>query len=300
VNIRQNFIRILERYGVDMILCGHSHDYERSYLMRGYFGNEASFSQGTHAVSNSSGKYDGTANSCAYQVAGGQVNHGTVYVVSGSAGASGGVQSGYPHNAMPYSFNVGGMFYFEVEDNRLDAKFLRYDGVVADQFTIMKDAGQAVTVVSQSGEPVTLTASWIGNYQWSTGATTRSITVSPLASTLYSCTDGLNCLTDQFDVQVAAVSPAVTRLGSNKTQAGQKDKTWTLYPTPVKRGTAVTLLGKSGATMQIEVMNEQGKGMVRATARGNYALSTGRFTPGVYFVRVISEGEQSVKKLVVE
>jgi acid phosphatase type 7 len=31
VNIRQNFIRILERYGVDLILCGHSHDYERPY-----------------------------------------------------------------------------------------------------------------------------------------------------------------------------------------------------------------------------------------------------------------------------
>ncbi|MEO8584228.1 MAG: metallophosphoesterase family protein, partial [Flavitalea sp.] len=32
IKIRENFIRILERNGVDMVVCGHSHDYERSYL----------------------------------------------------------------------------------------------------------------------------------------------------------------------------------------------------------------------------------------------------------------------------
>ena len=46
------------------------------------------------------------------------LNHGgTVYVVAGSTGASGGVQAGYPHNAFPYSVNDGG-FYFEVDNNR--------------------------------------------------------------------------------------------------------------------------------------------------------------------------------------
>jgi hypothetical protein len=58
-------------------------------------------------------------------------NHGTVYVVAGSAGADGGVQAGYPHNALPFSQDDGGMFYFEVDSNRLDAKFIRRDGQIA-------------------------------------------------------------------------------------------------------------------------------------------------------------------------
>lgn len=140
VKIRQKFIRILERYGVDLVLNGHSHDYERSYLLNNYFGAEPDFKIGLHTKSSSSGKNDSSSNSAPYVTQTGAGNHGTVYVVSGSSGASGSIQSGYPHNALPFSFNDGGMFYLEVEGNRLDAKFIRKDGVIADKFTIMQNA----------------------------------------------------------------------------------------------------------------------------------------------------------------
>jgi len=64
--IRNNFIRVLERLGVDLILCGHSHLYERSKLMKGHFGLESSFNASTHNVSSSTAKYDGSNNSCPY------------------------------------------------------------------------------------------------------------------------------------------------------------------------------------------------------------------------------------------
>lgn len=211
VNIRNNFIRILERYGVDMVLCGHSHDYERSYLLNGHYGNESSFNAGTHALSNSSARYNGTANSCPYTTTYGGSNQGTVYVVSGSSGADGGVQAGYPHNAFPFSQDDGGMFYFEVEDNRLDAKFIRRDGVIADQFTIMQDVNKTTNVNVVTGNSVTLTASWIGNYNWSTGATTRSITITPsvAGNTSYTVTDNSSgtCITDVFNITAAGVLP---------------------------------------------------------------------------------------------
>jgi hypothetical protein len=35
VKIRENFLPILERFGVDLVLRGHSHYYERSRLMKG-------------------------------------------------------------------------------------------------------------------------------------------------------------------------------------------------------------------------------------------------------------------------
>src|SRR5260221_10815738 len=141
VNMRQNFIRILERMGVDLIICGHSHDYERSYLLKGHYGNETSFDTATNTLSTSNARFDGSANSCPYQTVNGS-NHGTVYVVAGSSGASGGVQAGYPHNAMPFSLNDGGAFYLEVEDNRLDAKFIRRTGVEWDSFTILKNVNK--------------------------------------------------------------------------------------------------------------------------------------------------------------
>lgn len=89
IKIRQNFIRILERFGVDMVLTGHSHDYERSYLLNNYFGKEAEFNIDLHTKSSSSGKNDGTSNSAPYTTQQGAGNHGTVYVVAGSAGAAG-------------------------------------------------------------------------------------------------------------------------------------------------------------------------------------------------------------------
>ncbi len=202
INIRNNFIRILERYGVDLILCGHSHDYERSYLLKGYYGNEASFDTSVHTASTSTGKYDSTENSCPYTTLSGTENHGTVYVVSGSAGANGPVQASFPHNALPFSFNDGGMFYFEVEKNRLDAKFIRQDGNIADQFSIMKDVNKNSTISIAPGSSTVLTASWVGTYRWSTGATTQSITVSPSSTTIYKVTDNKSCLSDIYNVVV--------------------------------------------------------------------------------------------------
>jgi acid phosphatase type 7 len=235
--MRENFIRILERNGVDMILCGHSHDYERSFLLKEYYKqlpadpqvNEVNFNVATHAVNNSSGKYNATANSCAYTTNSGKYNHGTVYVVSGSAGADGAVQTGYPHNAFPFSQDDGGMFYFEVDNNRLDAKFIRRDGVIADNFTIMKDVNKTNNVNIQINNPVTLTASWIGTYSWSSGQNTRSITITPtvVSSTVYTVTDGLGCIADQFTVNALSALPVIINNYSIKNNYGKVDHQWT-------------------------------------------------------------------------
>ena len=38
IEIRQNILPILESHGVDLVLCGHSHNLERSYLLNGHYG----------------------------------------------------------------------------------------------------------------------------------------------------------------------------------------------------------------------------------------------------------------------
>src|ERR1700754_1882638 len=139
VHIRENFIRILERYGVDIVLCGHSHDYERSRLMKGYYGDEASFDSTKYDLSLSSGRNDGSPGSLPYVKAAG--GPGTVYVVSGSAGKLGGQQATFPHNAMYFSdAEHGGASMLEIAGDRLELKWICSDGVVRDRFTMLRKA----------------------------------------------------------------------------------------------------------------------------------------------------------------
>src|SRR5215831_14558568 len=64
--MRKNVIPILERYGVVLIICGHSHVYERSRLMQGYYGEEKDFDSTKYDLSNSSGSIDGNKNPSPY------------------------------------------------------------------------------------------------------------------------------------------------------------------------------------------------------------------------------------------
>jgi 3',5'-cyclic AMP phosphodiesterase CpdA len=201
INLRTNLNPILERFGVDLVLCGHSHDYERSFPLKNYYGKEAGFQPQIHTTSTSTARYDGSENSCPY-IMSGQSNSGTVYVVSGSSGAGGRIQEGYPHNAMPFSLKEGGMFYIEVEGNRLNGKFLQRNGKIGDQFTLMKQVNKTHNVIIQAGFSAELKASWTGNYIWSNGDTAKSITVSPIKDTQIIVQDKAKCLKDTFHITV--------------------------------------------------------------------------------------------------
>jgi predicted phosphodiesterase len=203
IKMRGLFTRILERYGVDLVIAGHSHDYERSKLIQGHYGLSSTYSDANFAKSTLSGAYTSDT-SCPYITASSDKKKGTVYVVSGSAGAMGAVQAGYPHKALPYSVNDGGIFYFEVEDNRLDAKFIRRTGQIWDQFTILKDVNQERVYAAEPGEELTLSASWPGNYNWGSKIEDRQITALPVETdSVYVVRDKLGCLTDKFTIKAA-------------------------------------------------------------------------------------------------
>lgn len=212
VKIRENFIRILERNGVDLILCGHSHDYERSKLLKGHYGVENTFVPGVYNLSESSGRYDGTPESCPYKKQSPE-NEGTVYVVAGSAGQLGATKAGYPHDALPVADSQhGGALLLQVEENRLDGQWIASDGIVRDRFTIMKDVNTKKKYEITKGHTVTLSASYVGGYVWNTAETTREVEVSPSQTTEYIVHDQQDCLADTMTVVVT--DPLPVRLTS--------------------------------------------------------------------------------------
>jgi hypothetical protein len=136
-DIRENFIPLLERYGVDIVLGGHSHDYERSRLMYGYYGNDSAFDAARFNMSQGSGKPEKDGSGAYVKKT--LREKGTVYVVSGSAGKLGGMQKTFPHKAMCFSdAKHGGVSYIEVTGSRLSFKWICADGVIRDQFTMIK------------------------------------------------------------------------------------------------------------------------------------------------------------------
>ncbi len=141
VAMRNNFLPILEANGVDLVLSGHSHSYERSYFINGHYGISSTFDSIIHIVGINgglSGK-DDTADG-AYRKTYSDTE-GAVYITTGSAGKiSGGDLN---HNAMYASFNQLGSSVLEVEGDggsgqKLTVKFLRDNGNIDDYFTIHK------------------------------------------------------------------------------------------------------------------------------------------------------------------
>lgn len=135
--IRENVINILERNGVDLIITGHSHVYERSKLMAGHYGKSNTFEANKHNLSNSSGLNNGTKDSEPYVK---KTKNGTVYVVSGSASYVGEPYPDFPHKAMHYSNATdAGAAILEVKGNHLEFKWICADGEIRDQFTMLKE-----------------------------------------------------------------------------------------------------------------------------------------------------------------
>jgi uncharacterized protein (TIGR03437 family) len=134
IEMRENVLPILESYGVDLVLTGHSHSYERSFLIDGHYGSSQTFSI-NHKKNGSSGR-PGEGGAYTKSTFGPSAHEGAVYVVAGSSGqVSGGALN---HPAMFISMSNLGSMALDVNGNRLEAKFLRETGVVADHFTIIK------------------------------------------------------------------------------------------------------------------------------------------------------------------
>ena len=141
--MRQNALPILEDYGVDLVLAGHSHAYERSHLLDGHYGLSTTLVPGM--ILNAGGGNPDGSGAYVKPLRGPDPHKGTVYVVAGSSGK---LSSEGPlnHPAMFISLEVLGSLVLTVNGNRLDAEFLQSTGAVRDAFTILKGSPSNIEV----------------------------------------------------------------------------------------------------------------------------------------------------------
>ncbi|MGB0165731.1 MAG: metallophosphoesterase, partial [Luteibaculum sp.] len=137
--MREQVNPLLERYGVDLVLTGHSHDYERSYLLDGHYGLGESFNPDSHTVGGlKSGKMELEE---VYVKPRRRIgNHGTVYAVVG-AGGSIYDEGSLDHPAKYYSSFTPGSMILEISGDTLHASYLGIADLsgAEDEFYIIKE-----------------------------------------------------------------------------------------------------------------------------------------------------------------
>ena len=140
VQMRSNFAPLLEAGGVDLVLCGHSHAYERSVLMDGHYGHSCTFAgeMMKNAGNGRTAPLGEVAPGGAYRkpLRGPRDHFGTIYAVAGSAAVAEGGPLNHP--VMAVSLNTVGTLNLDIHGNTLVGTYVQADGVAADNFTITK------------------------------------------------------------------------------------------------------------------------------------------------------------------
>ncbi len=162
VEMRHYVVPLLEKYGVDLVLYGHSHVYERSMLINGHHSNgssanssSATFDSAIHVIDSGNGSTvgritpgGGFANDGgdgAYQKPLAAGASGTVYVTCGTAGKiSSWIGGSYetvnptPHPVAAVSLRVLGSLVLDIDGNTLHARYIDSANQVRDDFSIVK------------------------------------------------------------------------------------------------------------------------------------------------------------------
>ena len=153
IKMRENFVPLLETYGVDIIFSAQSKSYERSYFLNGHHGNSNSFDENIHTVG-ANGFGDGrVAGDGAYIKALAQLE-GFCQVLTGTASSA--EPDSLNHEAIFLSSTEIGSSVMEVSGGELRIKFIDRNEVVRDSFTIIKDVGCGLGTTCDDGDICTV------------------------------------------------------------------------------------------------------------------------------------------------
>jgi len=162
IDMRENALPILEAGGVDLVLGGHSHIYERSYLLDGAY--QTPSVAGVGVLDSNDGRPTGDG---PYTKGPGLASHeGAIYVVAGHGGT--GVSQDDVHPLMAFSEVANGSCMLDVQGNTMTLFNLRHDGQITDRVALIKGDGVVVNTPDGgetlgAGQPHTVTWATAGS-----------------------------------------------------------------------------------------------------------------------------------------
>lgn len=135
IEMRENFVPLLEAFGVDLQLSGHSHSYERSVLLDGHYGTSDTYEPDVHAVDAGDGDPAGDG-SYAKPIFVSGSHEGAVYGVVGSSSKLS--VAPLDHPVMEVSLLALGSMVVDIDGDVLEGWFIDDAGAVRDRFRIEK------------------------------------------------------------------------------------------------------------------------------------------------------------------
>ena len=136
------------------------------------------------------------------------------------------------------------------------------------------------------GESTVLTASGADSYEWSTGETTASITVSPTENTTYHVVGYISGCENEAQVTVFVVPDALY---------DNNDDMISIFPNPVYTEINIQYIGMQ----EISVYNLNGQKIETIiVTTDTYILNVGDYKPGIYYLRIAGMDEVIVKKII--
>lgn len=301
--IREHIVPILERYGVDLILCGHSHSYERSYLLNGHYGKSTTLSA-SHKLDAGKGDF---VTDCPYhkKTLASKANKGTVYAVVGVSGKVGDTSSGWPHPAMvSSSISHYGSLILTVNHNRLDAKFLTSNQIVFDQFAIIKNAGGKKTIPFCQGEELVLHSSFPHtNYFWQpTNTQSESLTLQPFFNSVYFGGDAMGCIKDTFQlVGIIPGSPSDTCGQTASLLSQDTSNDFLIFPNPAHSGQPIQLaLPLSlGENVEVMIFDMHGRVLSQFYVNSSEFVLPVTLKSGIYSIKVFTQKHYFTKQIII-
>lgn len=137
--MREIALPILENAGVDLVLSGHSHTYERSFLLDSHYGKSNTLTDAMK-IDDGDGREEGDGAYRKTPDITADSHAGTVYLVPSTGGN---VRTGFSldHPVMVSSLEVNGSMVIDISGDRLDAKFIDSNAAnptILDHFSIVK------------------------------------------------------------------------------------------------------------------------------------------------------------------
>ncbi len=224
IDMREQVLPLLEKHGVDLVLSGHSHCYERSYLLDSHYGKSDSFDPEQHLPAGYTTGDPSVDSAFSYPTQ--PYSHsGTVYAVVGCSGNLA-EDEDLDHPVHYKAHGVGGSMILEIHGDTLNAEFIGTVNFplaedVKDQFTIVKNKAVPCQFNNEFNLPDTLrvceaspetlqVADRYMAYDWGNGDTEASTVVSEPGVYQVAIAKSKNCVYTKEIVAVEKVQAGFT------------------------------------------------------------------------------------------